>query len=104
MVRCIDQDLKKKLNYACQEIFTIEDRHDCDSSFENQTMHDVQKFISLVTGLQICETEHLGTIDTELMNPSSSGSMQENYDGPNLKERKLSLSNGKAPIKLFTSE
>ena len=104
MVRCIDQNLKKKLNYACQEIFTIEDRHDCDSSFENQTMHDVQKFISLVTGLQIYETGDLGRIDTELRNPSSSESVQENYDGPNLKERKLSLSNGKAPIKLFTSE
>ena len=104
MVRCIDQNLKKKLNYACQEIFAIEDSRDRDSSFENQTMHDVQKFISLVTGLQICETENLGTIDTELMNPSSIGSMQEHYDGPNLKAPKLSLSNGKAPIKLFTSE
>ena len=87
---------EKKLNYACQEIFAIEDRRDRDSSFENQTMDDVQNFISLVTGLQICETENLGTIDTELMNPSRS--MQENYDGPNLKEPKLSLSNGKAPI------
>ena len=101
MVRCIDQNLKKKLNYACQEIFTIEDRHDCDSSFETQTMHDDQKFISLVTGMHIYETDDIETIDTELGNPSS---VQENYDGPNLKERKLSLSNGKAPIKLFTSE
>ena len=57
------------------------------------------------TGMHIYETEDLVTMDTELGNPSSSGSVLENFQGdcPKLKERKISLNNGKAPIKLFTS-
>ena len=57
------------------------------------------------TGMHIYETEDLVTMDTELGNPSSIGSVLENFqgDGPKLKERKISLNNGKAPIKLFTS-
>ena len=55
--------------------------------------------------MHIYESEDLVTMDTKLENPFSSGSVLENCqgDGPKLKEQTVSLSDGKAPIVLFTS-
>ena len=64
-----------------------------------------QNIIYFFTVMHSYETEDLVAMDTNLENQSSSGSVRENCQGigPKLREQKVSLSNGNAQIKLFTS-